>query len=210
MTYEARNHVLSLSSKQIETSRITGDTREPLTLLHTSRTGTDQLTTSRVTFAVALFSKSPTSFFPSLFLARSFYLSSLLSAFRLCSPSCRRLSIFRPRIFRSLSSTFSLKPPSRSCASPSPHFSSPIFGVGPFRTPQMSCAPIDSISDAQLGLCKRPRVLDHSKRDIMSTQKKNLVSLNLFLHKIIYTHTYILTIYIYIVLKISTNNKKKE
>lgn len=32
MDLEARNHMSSLSFKQIETSRITGDTHEPLTL----------------------------------------------------------------------------------------------------------------------------------------------------------------------------------
>lgn len=83
---------------------------------------------------------------------------------------------------------FLSQPSSRSCLPPLTPLSPPIFGVGPFRTPQMSCAPIDSISDAQFGLCKRPRVLDHSKHDTLSHQS---YITNFSLNKIIYTHTYI-------------------
>lgn len=93
------------------------------------------------------------------------------------------LEFFVPSCLLSLSSSLSFLP----LPPPAP-LSSPIFGVGPFRTPQMSCAPIDSISDAQFGLRKRARVLDHSKRD---TSSRQFYITYFSLNKIIYTHTYI-------------------
>lgn len=73
-TYETRNYGLTVIQTNWDIANYGGYARSFDST--TSRTGTDQLTTSRVTFVVALFSKNPTSFFP-LFLVRSFYRLSL-------------------------------------------------------------------------------------------------------------------------------------